>query len=96
MRRRLIILTLIHQGEMVQPFLCMIQSFLSVLRLIVIAEKQEVYERFPIPLINRLEKHFVAMSTMLSERQEAVVQRLSTWASRFTQVPHSILPMQPK
>ena len=36
-------------------------------RLIVIAEDRDVYEKFPIPLINRLEKHYLGMETMLDD-----------------------------
>ena len=36
-------------------------------RLVLIAEDNEVYEKFPIPLINRLEKHYLGMETMLTE-----------------------------
>jgi len=57
-----------------------------VFRLIVVAEKQVVYEKFPIPLINRLEKHFLAMSTMLTPEQMEVADRLSKWATDFTSV----------
>jgi hypothetical protein len=28
---------------------------------------QDVHEKFPIPLINRLEKHYLGMETMLTE-----------------------------
>jgi hypothetical protein len=53
--------------------------------MIVVAEKSIVYEKFPIPLINRLEKHFLAMNTMLSRKQKEVVDRLKKWAEGFTQ-----------
>ena len=36
-------------------------------RLILIAEDNEVHHKFPIPLINRLEKHYLGMETMLTE-----------------------------
>ena len=36
-------------------------------KLIVVADTETVRERFPTPLINRLEKHFLTMSTVLSE-----------------------------
>lgn len=52
-------------------------------RLIVVAEKEVVYRNFPIPLINRLEKHILSMHTMLSQAQITVVERLESWASRF-------------
>ena len=52
-------------------------------RLIVVAEKQVVYDKFPIPLINRLEKHFLAMTTMLDTRQMKVLGELKKWARAF-------------
>ena len=36
-------------------------------RLVLIAEDKDVYEKFPIPLINRLEKHYLGMETMLAQ-----------------------------
>ena len=36
-------------------------------RLIVIAEDDDVKDRFPIPLINRLEKHYLGNETILSQ-----------------------------
>ena len=36
-------------------------------RLVLVAEDHEVYEKFPIPLINRLEKHYLGMETMIAE-----------------------------
>ena len=52
-------------------------------RLILIAEKEVVYDRFPTPLINRLEKHIVDTSTILSKRQERVFQILKKWIDDF-------------
>jgi len=52
-------------------------------RLIVVAEKEVVYEKFPIPLINRLEKHFLAMDTMLTEDQRKLADELQRWADQF-------------
>ncbi|XP_021363666.1 E3 ubiquitin-protein ligase rnf213-alpha-like isoform X2 [Mizuhopecten yessoensis] len=52
-------------------------------RLIVVAEKQVVYDKFPIPLINRLEKHFLNVSTMLTEQQLELAERLEKWAKDF-------------
>ena len=54
------------------------------LRLIVVAEKSTVYESFPIPLINRLEKHFLVMSTSLNERQSELSNRIKKWAEEFS------------
>jgi len=54
-------------------------------RLIVIAEKEAVYDtkRFPIPLINRLEKHFLNASNMLSQDQILVRDLLNDWVEKF-------------
>ena len=54
-------------------------------RLIVIAEKAAVYDskKFPIPLINRLEKHFLNASTMLNEQQMALVEQVEKWIRLF-------------
>ncbi|KAK3715936.1 hypothetical protein QZH41_016501 [Actinostola sp. cb2023] len=55
-------------------------------RLIVIAEKSTVYNEFPIPLINRLEKHFLVLSTSLTPPQEQLVKILTDWVKRFSQI----------
>ncbi|CAH3163087.1 unnamed protein product, partial [Porites evermanni] len=55
-------------------------------RLIVIAEKDEVYNRFPIPLINRMEKHFLVMSSGLTEAQKNVTKELQAWVEEFADV----------
>ncbi|WAR08530.1 R213B-like protein, partial [Mya arenaria] len=52
-------------------------------RLIVVAETETVYRSFPIPLINRLEKHFLSSDTLLTERQKTCAQRLRNWAFHF-------------
>jgi len=52
-------------------------------RLIVVAEKQTVYKKFPTPLINRLEKHFLTINTMLDERQQHLAKELEDWAREF-------------
>jgi len=55
-------------------------------RLIVVAEKNVVYEKFPIPLINRLEKHILSTKTMLSKAQIKLSSRLQEWARKFATV----------
>lgn len=55
-------------------------------RLIVIAEKDVVYNKFPIPLINRLEKHYLVTLTSLSPYQMELVHKLRTWVIDFSQV----------
>ncbi|GAB0197590.1 E3 ubiquitin-protein ligase RNF213 [Grus japonensis] len=53
-------------------------------RLIVIEEKDVVYKHFPIPLINRLEKHYLDISTVLDNRQRETVKELKKWVHEFT------------
>ena len=48
-----------------------------------IAEKDKVYEEFPTPLINRLEKHFVVTSTVLDNAQKELLAELETWARGY-------------
>jgi hypothetical protein len=54
-------------------------------RLIVIAEKSSVYDtkRFPIPLINRLEKHYLSATTMLKPEQEKIFHKIKEWIDKF-------------
>ena len=55
-------------------------------RLIVIAEKDVVYNKFPIPLINRLEKHYLVTLTSLTPDQMELVDKLKSWVSDFSEV----------
>jgi len=57
-------------------------------RLIVIAEKDVVYKKFPIPLINRLEKHYLVTSKSLGRAQLSMVEDLRNWAQEFVKVRH--------
>ena len=50
-----------------------------------VAEKRVVYEKFPIPLINRLEKHFLTINTMLTREQHMIVEELIKWAKEFVE-----------
>ena len=52
--------------------------------LIVIEEKQIVYDEFPIPLINRLEKHILDMDSILTQEQLHLVNYLKDWLHHFT------------
>ena len=63
----------------------MMMPFLSS-RLILIADKDKVYDKFPIPLINRLEKHLVTTSTILWPDQQKALQILEEWVESFTEV----------
>ncbi|KAL3881535.1 hypothetical protein ACJMK2_027967, partial [Sinanodonta woodiana] len=53
-------------------------------RLIVVAEKDVVYKKFPIPLINRLEKHLLTVNTLLKKEQGQLAERLEKWAHNFS------------
>ncbi|KAM5272726.1 E3 ubiquitin-protein ligase RNF213 [Ctenodactylus gundi] len=52
-------------------------------RLIVIEEKEVVYRQFPVPLINRLEKHYLDLNTVLEDWQRHIVDRLAAWVRDF-------------
>jgi len=52
-------------------------------RLIVVAEKHMVYDKFPIPLINRLEKHFLTVNNIMTPEQLEVASQLVQWAADF-------------
>ena len=55
-------------------------------RLILIAEKLTVYERFPTALINRLEKHFVVTSSILEQWQLVLLEQFKQWVVDFSHV----------
>lgn len=50
-----------------------------------IAEKTAV-KRFPTPLVNRLEKHFVLMSSVLTEKESVIVNTLLQWIIKFSNI----------
>ena len=53
-------------------------------KLIVVADKDTVRERFPTPLINRLEKHILTMSTVLTNDGVIVSKQLAEWVYTFS------------
>ncbi|CAJ1075083.1 E3 ubiquitin-protein ligase rnf213-alpha [Xyrichtys novacula] len=55
-------------------------------RLIVIEEREVVYKQFPIPLINRLEKHYLDIQTVLRTEQKRLVEELERWVKVFVTV----------
>eukprot|EP00090_Calanus_glacialis_P031123 TRINITY_DN5102_c0_g1_i8.p1 TRINITY_DN5102_c0_g1~~TRINITY_DN5102_c0_g1_i8.p1 ORF type:complete len:2193 (-),score=498.77 TRINITY_DN5102_c0_g1_i8:57-6239(-) len=55
-------------------------------RLVLVAEDKDVYSRFPIPLINRLEKHFLGMETILEQSFYNLVDKLRLWVKSFCEV----------
>ena len=58
-------------------------------RLILIAEKTTVYDEFPTPLINRLEKHFVLYSSVLEDWQTETLAELEIWIKDFSHISSS-------
>lgn len=54
--------------------------------MVVVAEKRVVYREFPIPLINRMEKHFLTMEGMLSDVQLKLAVDLEKWVKDFSSV----------
>ncbi|KAK0137548.1 E3 ubiquitin-protein ligase rnf213-alpha [Merluccius polli] len=63
-------------------------------RLIVIEEKEVVYKQFPIPLINRLEKHYLDINTVLKKEQKSTVKKLERWVEQFVSLSkqHTVVP----
>ena len=61
-----------------------------IFRLILIAERDTVYEKFPTPLINRLEKHFVLTSSILKEWQLEVLGDFKEWITGFSKIRYVI------
>ncbi|XP_073713018.1 E3 ubiquitin-protein ligase rnf213-alpha-like [Misgurnus anguillicaudatus] len=63
-------------------------------RLIVIEEKEVVYKQFPVPLINRLEKHYLDINTVLKKEQKELVKELEQWVKMFAAAKprHSVAP----
>ncbi len=45
-----------------------------------------MYEKFPTPLINRLEKHFVLTKTILLDWQNEILKNLEVWVDDFCNV----------
>lgn len=59
--------------------------------MVVVAEKRVVYREFPIPLINRMEKHFLTMEGMLSDVQLKLSVELDKWAKDFSSVSDRLI-----
>ncbi|XP_065899490.1 E3 ubiquitin-protein ligase rnf213-alpha-like isoform X3 [Dysidea avara] len=60
-------------------------------KLVLIAEKDKVYEEFPTPLINRLEKHYLVTSTILTDKQEVLLKEIINWVEEFLQVSTTMI-----
>ena len=55
-------------------------------RLIVVADKKSVYnpKKYPIPLVNRLEKHLLGLDSILSDKMKWMVKNISDWCKHIT------------
>ncbi|XP_077861744.1 E3 ubiquitin-protein ligase rnf213-alpha-like [Saccoglossus kowalevskii] len=54
-------------------------------RLIVVAEKDTALKKYPIPLMNRLEKHYLAMESVLSNKQNIQVEHHKQWLNNYVE-----------
>lgn len=57
-------------------------------RLIIVADKKAVYDlkKYPIPLLNRLEKHSVSTDSILNDKMKRVVRNVIKWAEELTKI----------
>ena len=55
-------------------------------RLVVLADKNVVHERFPPPLLNRLEKHFLATESMLTDAEKEIQRDMDKWVKNFATI----------
>ncbi|XP_056152727.1 E3 ubiquitin-protein ligase rnf213-beta [Lampris incognitus] len=53
-------------------------------RLVVVEDQKKVYENFPVPLINRLEKHRLDRGTDLTTWQRRVLEKLKKWVKDYS------------
>ncbi|KAM4802731.1 LOW QUALITY PROTEIN: E3 ubiquitin-protein ligase RNF213-like [Urocitellus parryii] len=53
---------------------------------LIVNEEKNVVEQFPVPLINRLEKHYLDLSLVVQGWQKSIVQELMQWAEQFADV----------
>ena len=55
-------------------------------RLIVVADKKSVYnpKKYPIPLVNRLEKHLLSIDAILNDNMKKIVQSINKWLEQIT------------
>ena len=60
-------------------------------RLVLIADKDKVYNKFPTPLINRLEKHYLTISTILTKKQEKLMSRIEEWVRDFSKISKTVM-----
>ncbi len=66
-------------------------------RLIVVADKNAVYntKKYPIPLVNRLEKHLLNLDSVLNEKMKQMIEALNVWCSDITRISEEFAGLQP-
>lgn len=64
-------------------------------RLVVIEDQEKVYDKFPVPLKNRLEKHKVDRSTDLTPWQCRVLAKLRNWVHEFSHTTSTVSDFSP-
>lgn len=57
-------------------------------RLIIVADKKSVYnpKKYPIPLVNRLEKHLLNVESILNDKMKVIVKEINEWTNELTRV----------
>lgn len=57
-------------------------------RLIIVADKKSVYnpKKYPIPLVNRLEKHLLSIESILNDKMMRIVDIIKTWTSDLASI----------
>lgn len=57
-------------------------------RLIVVADKKNVYnpKKYPIPLVNRLEKHLLSIDSILTQRMKKLAAEIKKWLEDVTTI----------
>jgi hypothetical protein len=60
----------------------------SKFRLIIVADKKSVYnpKKYPIPLVNRLEKHLLSIESILNDKMKRIVEIINTWTHNLTSI----------
>ncbi|XP_077981790.1 E3 ubiquitin-protein ligase RNF213-like [Glandiceps talaboti] len=58
-------------------------------RLIIIAERDIVMKNYPIPLINRLEKHYLMFDDLLTTSERKMVVEITSWVNSFSDFQHT-------
>lgn len=67
-------------------FICEFYYNTHLFRLVLIADKDKVYMEFPTPLINRLEKHYLVTSIILSKDQRKLMEKIEIWVKGFSKM----------